>query len=192
MDDVTQDFPNIAPENNNQPDGSDPSDSPPTPDKTNDPKKSIESQLSDLKAQVAFTMEREAKMLQLLQDFVSQKSKPSFNETPESYQQIAQLLDDTLFQFKHHSDLATEYTQKHPELVSFKQPVMLMAAQLMREANAMGKPMTDREAIDQAVLTMQGHLASHVKGMQQKQQGDAMKRQALSFNVGQARQHVDE
>jgi hypothetical protein len=121
----------------------------------------------------------------LLQDFVSQKSKPSFNETPESYQQIAQLLDDTLFQFKHHSDLATEYTQKHPELVSFKQPVMLMAAQLMREANAMGKPMTDREAIDQAVLTMQGHLASHVKGMQQKQQGDAMKRQALSFNVGQ-------
>jgi hypothetical protein len=79
--------------------------------------------------------------------------------------------------------LEAEYTAKYEDLLPFRKEIFNEAAIIQQQSNQAGKPLSDAEAIDQAVNLYQKKLHTTYTLKQKKQQQTSMQQNALNFTL---------
>jgi len=86
--------------------------------------------------------------------------------------------------------LVDEFKQANPHLAPFQEEITLRANQLAENAQRTGQPIDPRGLIQQAVNEYNQKLQHYSNTSKQQQQQDAMKQNALKFEVSNTGQHT--
>lgn len=100
-------------------------------------------------------------------------------QNPQAFvHQITQQSMQALQQQQQAYALEQKYSQQHPELVPFKGHIWNDAYQIALQAQQQGRSMSDEQAIEQAI----NQFKSNLSGLQQQNQNQALRQQALKLN----------
>jgi hypothetical protein len=98
-------------------------------------------------------------------------------------QSLAPLIQQTVQAQMEGYRLDQEYSQKYPELVPFKELVAKDAIAIQSQSYQAGRPLSERDALEQAATQWNQKLDAMVQARQQQANAGALRANALPFSV---------